>query len=317
MFRGPPRESSLWSGRGLRYSNRVLTLREEFTNLKGVMLTKAHGAGNDFVLVPDPDGALDLSTTEVARICDRHLGIGGDGLIRVVRSAAVPDAGAHLGGAIAAPEWFMDYRNADGTIAEMCGNGVRVFVHYVRLRGLIELAPGESVAIGTRGGIKRVTFDAPNYTVDMGESGLPCGTGGADTLVDIPGIGEREGLSVTMPNPHTVVLLKDGGELAAANFHATPRYSPVPPQGTNLEIVVPGMGGASTVQMRVLERGVGETLACGTGTCAVALAVLLSRGEREGVVPVHSPGGDMSVRIEGGRAHLTGPAELVADVTLC
>lgn len=210
----------------------------------------------------------------------------------------------------------MDYRNADGSLAEMCGNGVRVFVHYLRCRGLIDLVPGGVVDVGTRGGVKRVTFDSPNYTVDMGEFGLPHGSGGSDTVVDIPGVGRRSGLSVTMPNPHTVVFLNDDDELAAADLHATPRYDPVPEFGTNLELVVPGSGASDSTRMRVLERGVGETLACGTGTCAVALAVLLSRGGREGVIPVHSPGGDMSVRIEAGHAHLTGPAELVADISL-
>ena len=87
----------------------------------------------------------------------------------------------------------------------------------------------------------------------------------------------------------------------------------MPPEGTNLELVVPDPVRA---QMRVLERGVGETLACGTGTCAVAVALLLSRGQTEGTVPIHSPGGDLSVRIEAGRAYLTGPAQLVADITL-
>ena len=287
-----------------------------------MVLTKAHGAGNDFVLVPDPDGTRDLPRTAVARLCDRHRGIGADGLIRVVRTEHLLGVATHVAGtdstvaSVPVPEWFMDYRNADGSIAEMCGNGVRVFVHYLRCHGLIELAPGQSVAVGTRGGIKQVRFDAPNYTVDMGEYGLPHGPGGADTRVTIPGIGERDGLTVTMPNPHTVVFLDNDGELAAANFHDSPGYRPVPFNGTNLEIVVPGAGESEAARMRVLERGVGETLACGTGTCAVALAVLLHRGEREGVVAVSSPGGLMSVRIDAGRAYLTGPAELVADIAL-
>ncbi len=293
----------------------------------GLTLTKGHGAGNDFVVVPDHLGELDISPETVAQICDRHTGIGGDGLIRVIRTEALLHEDSSVAALICAesrPEWFMDYRNADGSIAEMCGNGVRVFVHYLRCQGLVDLEPGGSVAVATRGGTKKVTFDAPDYTVDMGEYQLPYGPGGADTRVAIPGVGERVALSVAMPNPHTVVLLENDDELAAADFHATPSYDPVPEFGTNLELVVDrpdarASGGTSPserVEMRVLERGVGETLACGTGTCAVALAVLFGRGESEGVVPIHSPGGNLSVRIEAGRAYLTGPAELVADLTL-
>ncbi|MFT0847863.1 diaminopimelate epimerase [Actinomycetaceae bacterium L2_0104] len=293
----------------------MLTPSEESCPNDDLILSKGHGAGNDFVLLPDPDDTVELSAETVARICDRHRGIGADGLIRLVRCEALAEAGNYLGTG-PFPEWFMDYRNSDGSIAEMCGNGVRVFVHYLRCHGFIDLRPGESVRIGTRGGPKIVTFDAPLYTVDMGEYGLPYGSAGADTRVEIAGLGEREGISITMPNPHTVVILDGEDDLAAADFHVEPAYSPVPPRGTNLEIVVAGADESGLARMRVLERGVGETLACGTGTCAVALALLLSRGEREGVVPVHSPGGKMSVRIEAGRAYLTGPAELVADIVL-
>ena len=321
MSRRPLSNWSLRHGCAGRYSKPVILQLESLT------LTKGHGAGNDFVLVPDPDGAMKISPEIVARICDRHTGIGGDGLIRVIRTGALVGEDPSLTGVLgeaSLPEWFMDYRNADGSIAEMCGNGVRVFVHYLRCQGLVDLEPGGSVAVATRGGIKNVTFDAPDYTVDMGEYQLPFGSGGADTLVSIPGVGERVALSVAMPNPHTVVLLENDDELAAADFHATPIYDPVPEFGTNLELAVdhPGAGAASglktteRVEMRVLERGVGETLACGTGTCAVALAVLFARGESEGIVPIHSPGGNLSVRIEAGRAYLTGPAELVADLTL-
>lgn len=303
------------------YSKAVISQLESLT------LTKGHGAGNDFVFVPDPTGALDINLEHVVRICDRHTGVGGDGFIRVIRSKALLREDPSLSDALGndpLPEWFMDYRNADGSIAEMCGNGVRVFVHYLRCQGLIDLEPGSNVDIATRAGVKNVTFDAPDYTVDMGEYQLPFGPGGADTRVSIPGVGERMALSVAMPNPHTVVLLENETELAAADFHAMPTYDPVPEFGTNLELAVdhPGLGSSRAVdttkrvEMRVLERGVGETLACGTGTCAVALAVLFGRGESEGVVPIHSPGGNLSVRIEAGRAYLTGPAELVANLTL-
>lgn len=317
--------------------------------LEGRTLTKAHGTGNDFILVPDFAGTLDLPAEAVASVCDRHFGIGADGLIRVARTVSVPEM-ADVARDFPEAEWFMDYRNADGSIAQMCGNGLRVFVHYLRVQGVIDLKPGRSVTVATRGGVKAVSFDGAVYTIDMGEYGLPRGDAGDDTRVAVPGVGERPALSVTMPNPHTVVLLDSAEELAAARLTEAPQYDPVPPEGTNLELVVaePGdrvsLGGqigladqtfsggqanradqgladrsvspSNPALMRVLERGVGETLACGTGTCAAALAVLLSRGEREGEVQLRSPGGPLTVRIEGGRAFLTGPAVLVAEFSL-
>lgn len=317
--------------------------------LEGRTLTKAHGTGNDFILVPDFAGTLDLPAEAVASVCDRHFGIGADGLIRVARTASVPEM-ADVGRDFPEAEWFMDYRNADGSIAQMCGNGLRVFVHYLRIQGVIDLKPGRSVTVATRGGVKAVSFDGAVYTIDMGEYGLPRGDAGDDTRVAVPGVGERPALSVTMPNPHTVVLLDSAEELAAARLTEAPQYDPVPPEGTNLELVVAetgdrvSLGGqvdladqtfsggqanradqgladrsvspSNPALMRVLERGVGETLACGTGTCAAALAVLLSRGKREGEVQLRSPGGPLTVRIEGGRAFLTGPAVLVAEFSL-
>lgn len=317
--------------------------------LEGRTLTKAHGTGNDFILVPDFAGTLDLPAESVASVCDRHFGIGADGLIRVARTASVPEM-ADVARDFPEAEWFMDYHNADGSIAQMCGNGLRVFVHYLRVQGVIDLKPGRSVTVATRGGVKAVSFDGAVYTIDMGEYGLPRGDAGDDTRVAVPGVGERPALSVTMPNPHTVVLLDSAEELAAARLTEAPQYDPVPPEGTNLELVVaePGdrvsLGGqvdfadqtssggqanradqgladrsvspSNPALMRVLERGVGETLACGTGTCAAALAVLLSRGKREGEVQLRSPGGPLTVRIEGGRAFLTGPAVLVAEFSL-
>ena len=317
--------------------------------LEGRTLTKAHGTGNDFILVPDFAGTLDLPAEAVASVCDRHFGIGADGLIRVARTASVPEM-ADVARDFPEAEWFMDYRNADGSIAQMCGNGLRVFVHYLRIQGVIDLKPGRSVTVATRGGVKAVSFDGAVYTIDMGEYGLPRGDAGDDTQVTVPGVGKRPALSVTMPNPHTVVLLDSAEELAAARLTEAPQYDPVPPEGTNLELVVAetgdrvslggqvgladqtspggqdnradqGLAGqqvspSNPALMRVLERGVGETLACGTGTCAAALAVLLSRGKREGEVQLRSPGGPLTVRIEGGRAFLTGPAVLVAEFSL-
>src|SRR4029078_5312004 len=107
---------------------------------------KGHGTGNDFVLVPDPDGTTPLDAALVVALCDRRFGVGGDGVLRVVRTAAHPDAAAHAGEG----EWCMDYWNSDGSLAEMCGNGVRVFARYLAEHGL---AAGERIPIWTRAGL--------------------------------------------------------------------------------------------------------------------------------------------------------------------
>lgn len=276
---------------------------------EGRTLTKAHATGNDFILVPDFDGRMVIDPESVAKICHRRFGIGADGLIRVVRTARI-DGYEDLA---SEAEWFMDYRNADGSLAEMCGNGVRAFVHYLRIQGIVDLANGTAISVATRGGIKRVTFDDTTYTVDMGEYGLPFGAAGADTRVTVPGVGSFDALSVTMPNPHTVVILDTEDQLDAARLTEDPAYEPMPAHGTNLELIV---ASEPVARMRVLERGVGETYACGTGTCAAALGVLLNRGKQEGSVTIESPGGRLDVRIEAGRAYLTGPAILVAEFGL-
>jgi diaminopimelate epimerase len=125
------------------------------TEQRGLPFLKGHGAENDFVIVPDPDGRIELPPATVARLCDRRAGIGGDGLLRVVRSAAHPEAAAMAGEA----EWFMDYRNSDGSIAEMCGNGIRVFARYLRRAGL---AGNGDLAVATRAGIRRVHTTSPS-----------------------------------------------------------------------------------------------------------------------------------------------------------
>src|SRR6478735_7387145 len=121
-----------------------------------VAFTKGHGTGNDFVIIADPDGALDLTADQVAALCDRNFGIGADGVLRVVRSAAIADGAAALAEEPDA-EWFMDYRNADGSIAEMCGNGIRVFAHYLLWAGLAVIESGSTLPIGTRAGVRDVT----------------------------------------------------------------------------------------------------------------------------------------------------------------
>lgn len=281
-----------------------------------VAFTKGHGTGNDFVIIADPDGSLDLSAEQVAALCDRHFGVGGDGILRVVRSAAIADGAAALAEEPAA-EWFMDYRNADGSIAEMCGNGIRVFAHYLVRSGLATIEPGSTLPIGTRAGVRDVTRSETGYQVDLGLWKLS----GDDPLVTAGGLSvTRPGLGIDVGNPHVVVALASDAELASLELHRTPDLEPALPAGANIEFVVPGeplvRDGIGHVKMRVSERGVGETLSCGTGVAATALAVRFWAGEK---APnnwrVEVPGGTLGVRMfpaeDGEHVALSGPATLV------
>lgn len=231
-------------------------------------------------------------------------------------------APARLAGYPTDAEWFMDYRNADGSPAEMCGNGIRVLVAFLRHRGFLALADGDAVDIATRGGDRRVWVTGDQYTVDMGDFSLPGGTEAAlrgfDVAVGLPGLAQRPGLRVAMPNPHTVVAL-DSLEALDSLVLEGAHYDPEPAEGTNLEVVVP-LGendeGRGVVRMRVLERGVGETRSCGTGCCAAAVAVREWAGAgAPDEWDVQVPGGTLRVRVDGQRVLLTGPAVLVAEVT--
>lgn len=284
-----------------------------------VAFTKGQGTGNDFVIVPDLDGALDLSDAHVAALCDRRFGIGGDGILRVVRASALP-AGASTPEA----EWFMDYRNADGSAAEMCGNGIRVFARYLWSAGLIDLDGDAPVQIGTRAGVKTVTRSVDGFEVDLGvwrpES--------ADILVRAKGLPvARPGQGIDVGNPHVVVALSSITELDGLDLTVIPVLDPVQPAGANVEFVVPAdplvHAGVGAIRMRVFERGVGETLSCGTGVAAAALAVRLWAGS---AAPdrwsVTVPGGQLGVRVvrhdDGEHVLLSGPASLAfsGEITL-
>lgn len=297
------------------------------TRLSGLPFTKGHGTGNDFILISDPDGTVDLTAEDVAVACDRHRGIGADGLIRAVQSVHLPEGRALLEHNPSA-HWFMDYRNADGSVSEMCGNGVRVFVHFLVSQGLIELPVGGAVAVGTRGGVKLVERSADGYSVDMGPWGFIHADAAAaratDSLVEADGLQvARPGLSISMGNPHTVVALAEISELRATRLFTAPQVEPVPPHGTNVEFVVPHdplmHDGVGQVSMRVHERGVGETLSCGTGACAAAVATRYWAGaEAPDIWSVTVPGGTVGVRFQPGpggaeHVHLSGPAVLVAN----
>ncbi|MET9652337.1 diaminopimelate epimerase [Streptomyces sp. NPDC006460] len=271
---------------------------------------KGHGTENDFVIVPDADNTVELPAAVVARLCDRRAGIGGDGLLHVVRSAAHPEARSMADEA----EWFMDYRNADGSVAEMCGNGVRVFARYLEHAG--HVTAGE-VAVATRGGVKRVHLDKDgSVTVSMGRARLP--EDGVTVTVDGRSWPAR---NVNMGNPHAVAFVENLDH--AGNLFTEPPYAPagVYPEGVNIEFVADR--GPRHVAMRVHERGAAETRSCGTGACAVAVAT----ARRDGVDPARSGtpatytvdvlGGTLIITEHpDGEIEMTGPAVIVAEGTL-
>lgn len=283
--------------------------------------TKGQGTGNDFVLYSDPDGRLPLSASQVAAICDRHFGIGADGIIRAVRSTHLPE-GAQALAEDEDAEWFMDYYNADGSVAEMCGNGIRVYVRYLLESGLAELADGDTLPIGTRSGVRDVQRNLTGFQVDLGRWALD----GGEPLVrakELPVA--RPGLGLDLGNPHVVVAVADDSELEAADLNYIPHIEPQPENGANVEFVVPReplvSDGIGRIRMRVHERGSGETLSCGTGAAAAALAVRYWAGEgAPDQWRVEVPGGTVGVRMfpteDGEHVALSGPAELVYTGTI-
>jgi diaminopimelate epimerase len=282
--------------------------------------TKGHGTENDFVLLRDLDGLAPLDAPTARWLADRHAGIGGDGVIRVVPTASVAEVAEQ---AEEAP-WFMDYRNADGSLAEMCGNGVRVFAAYLRREGLVAgSGPGGSrLGVATRSGVKWVRFEEDgSIAVDLGPwrlvGGASAGRAGSDSEVTIAGLpGPLPGLSLDLGNPHVVVALPGEAELELADLSRAPVVDPVPAHGINVELVTPLDPGH--IRMRVHERGVGETRSCGTGVAAAALATRAWAGEgAPDVWRVEVPGGSLVVTaLPGDRVELRGPAELVADGTV-
>lgn len=298
---------------------------------RSLAFTKAHGAGNDFLVVDDLDGAEEslFTPAAVAGLCRRRLGIGADGLLRVVRTTAAPPDAAGVRDRVAAeaaaggpavPEWFMDYRNADGSLAQMCGNGVRVFAAHLRAHGLV---PGAGpVVLLTRSGIRTVRDARPGLPaawttvamgpVTVGHEGVRITLGALSWMARPADVG----------NPHAVVLLDpaDFAALAPVGTLPTPTAAAgVFPDGFNLELVT--VRGPGEIAVRIVERGVGETLACGTGVCAAVAAIgaagLLDPARLATGVAVSVPGGALDVRLTGGAprfdaAELSGPAEVVA-----
>ncbi len=276
--------------------------------------TKGHGTENDFVLVPDLEGARPLTAEQAARLADRRAGIGGDGVIRVVPTSFASEPEVLQQASTA--RWFMDYRNADGSIAEMCGNGARVFAAYLRREGL---ETADEFAIATRAGTKLVRFERPDLiAVNLGpwRLGQPhiADAEGFDALVHIDGHEPLSALTLDLGNPHTVVALPETVDLDTLDLHRSPLVNPEPEHGTNIELVRPM--GAGHLRMRVRERGVGETRSCGTGAAAAALATRFWAGDRGDSWTVDVPGGRLQVRmLADQQVELAGPAVLVADGT--
>jgi len=286
-----------------------------------IAFTKGHGTGNDFVLFADPDGTIDLTPAQVAAIADRHFGVGGDGVLRAVRSTHIPE-GAEALAEDADAEWFMDYRNSDGSISEMCGNGIRVFTRFLIDQGLATLEDGDTLPIGTRSGVRDVQRNLTGFQVDLGRWKLD----GGEPLVRAKGVGvQRPGLGINVGNPHVVVALASDEELDSADLAYIPQLDPSPEDGANVEFVVPAdplvKDGVGRIRMRVHERGSGETLSCGTGAAAAALAVRHWAGAgAPNQWRVEVPGGTVGVRMfateDGEHVALSGPAELVFSGSL-
>ncbi|KZF05506.1 diaminopimelate epimerase [Rhodococcus sp. EPR-157] len=276
---------------------------------------KGHGTQNDFVVLHDPDVKIELLRPRVAALCDRRRGLGADGVLRVARAGALRDAGVldRLPTDVGAEDWFMDYRNGDGSIAEMCGNGVRVFAHYLRVAGL---ETEDRFVVGSRAGARPVIvhkFDdtTADVTVSMGDVHL---MGASSTTL----AGRRlEGIGIDVGNPHLACVdpSVDIASLRALDLSVAPELdSDFFTAGANVEILTRLQFGR--VDMRVFERGVGETRSCGTGTVAAAAAALSYEGQDSGQVVVGVPGGEVTVSIDDSGATLRGPSVLVATGTI-
>jgi diaminopimelate epimerase len=271
--------------------------------------TKMHGCGNDFIVVDDRSTDLDLDATAVAMLCDRHFGIGADGVI-LVRPATDPAA-----------DFYMHYSNADGSIAEMCGNGIRVFAKYLSDRGLVK---DGHLTVQTLGGLKVIEIvpdaagDFALARVDMGEPVLTA----ADVPTTLPGdpvvdahvvtdAGEADVTCVSMGNPHAVLWVDDVDDAPVTTLGPAIEELDVFPRATNVEFAQ--VVDASRLRLRVWERGVGETLACGTGACATLVAgVLAGRCGRGAIVEL--PGGELRIEWpQGQHIFMTGPAEEVFE----
>jgi diaminopimelate epimerase len=276
-----------------------------------VKFAKGHGTQNDFVVLPDLDARMALTPEAVSALCDRRRGLGADGVLRMTTAQAALSAGVfdRIPEGVQPGDWYMDYRNADGSVAQMCGNGVRVFAHYLRASGLEQR---DEFVVGSLAGPRPVVLHAADalsadVTVDMGKAnkfGVGSATVGGRTFT---------GLAIDVGNPHLACVdaTLTADELGGLDVAAPVRFDGEQfPDGVNVEVLTAPADGA--VSMRVHERGVGETRSCGTGTVAAALAALAHQGDSTGALRVRIPGGEVSVTITDATSYLRGPSVLVA-----
>ncbi len=272
---------------------------------------KYHGTGNDFVMLEDLQDERPLTAGLATALCDRRFGVGADGVIRVTRGQAPGE------------DFFMDYRNADGSIAEMCGNGIRCLGKLVFEHGH---TTATELRVGSRGGTKRLSLDVRDgvvrsVTVGMGapafeRARIPM-TGPAEEpfLTEPFEVDGRsyEASAISMGNPHLVLFVEeDPAGVDVRTLGPRIEHDVRFPSKTNVEFVA--LDG-EVLKARVWERGSGETMACGTGACAVLVAA-----NEAGLVParaiVRFPGGDLVVERAADEVLLTGPAERVFEGTL-
>lgn len=297
---------------------------------------KGHGTGNDFVMYADPDGVYEPTEDEIRFLDDRHFGVGGDGLLRLTHPRFVADLSEQQVAALeaAGAEWFMDYRNADGSLAEMCGNGTRATALFAQRLGYMDAPGGEPLRLGTRAGVKVLTSlgEVPGlgrnvFRIDMGA--WKAGESRAFTVTIPDHDGSAKGTFVDMGNPHVVAVLEDGTGHGLADdatlpgvddldLTRKPVVDPVLESDQNAEFVrvdeIDDEHGTGRAFMRVNERGVGETLSCGTGLCATAVTLRKLTGIGDWTITVR--GGTLRVVVDDAHVELTGDAAIVGKVEL-
>lgn len=290
---------------------------------------KAHATGNDFVVYLDEDGTHEPTADEVRFLCDRHFGIGGDGLIRLAHPQAVSDVNERQIADCAAgdADWFMDYRNADGSLAEMCGNGTRAITLFAQRQGIADQPGGKPFHLGTRAGVKILTSlgDVPGLGKDVFQVEMGAWKrGDVDGYeVTIPGTsGSARGTFVNMGNPHVVAVLEDAfaslPNVEDLDLVTKPVVAPEIPSDQNVEFVrideQSEGDDAGEATMRVNERGCGETLSCGTGLCATAITLRAKTGIDHWTITVR--GGTLRVDVTDEDVKLTGSATIVGKIEL-
>lgn len=290
---------------------------------------KAHATGNDFVVYLDEDGTHEPTADEVRFLCDRHFGIGGDGLIRLAHPQAVSDVNERQIADCAAgdADWFMDYRNADGSLAEMCGNGTRAITLFAQRQGIADQTGGKPFHLGTRAGVKILTSlgDVPGLGKDVFQVEMGAWKrGDVDGYeVTIPGTsGSARGTFVDMGNPHVVAVLEDAfaslPNVEDLDLVTKPVVAPEIPSDQNVEFVrideQSEGDDAGEATMRVNERGCGETLSCGTGLCATAITLRAKTGIDHWTITVR--GGTLRVDVTDEDVKLTGSATIVGKIEL-